>query len=36
MLIKRAYTQEEFNRMAEQGRFGACPIDASPHRIVEM
>jgi hypothetical protein len=30
MLIKRAYTQEEFLRMAEKSRFGACRIDAGP------
>jgi ubiquinone/menaquinone biosynthesis C-methylase UbiE len=30
MLIKRAYTQEEFNRMAEQSRFHACQISLGP------
>jgi len=27
MLIKRAYTQDEFTRMAEQSRFGGCQIE---------
>jgi len=30
MLIKRAYTQEEFFRMAEQSRFGSCQIEVGP------
>jgi ubiquinone/menaquinone biosynthesis C-methylase UbiE len=28
MLIKRAYTEKEFMRIAEQSRFGGCRIDA--------
>ena len=30
MLIKRAYTKDEFRRMAEQSRFGTCQIQVSP------
>ena len=30
MLIKRAYTKEQFLNMAEQSRFGACQIRVSP------
>jgi len=30
MLIKRAYTKEEFIRMAEESRFGSCQINAGP------
>ena len=30
MLIKRAYTKEEFVRMAQESRFGSCRIDAGP------
>lgn len=30
MLIKRAYTKEEFLRMAEQSHFGACQIKVVP------
>ena len=30
MLIERAYTQEEFMRMAEESRFGSCQINAGP------
>jgi ubiquinone/menaquinone biosynthesis C-methylase UbiE len=30
MLIKRAYTKEEFIRMAQESRFGSCRIDAGP------
>lgn len=30
ILIKRAYTREEFARMAQQCRFGACQIHAEP------
>jgi ubiquinone/menaquinone biosynthesis C-methylase UbiE len=30
MLIKRAYTKEQFTRMAEQSRFGACHIKVGP------
>jgi ubiquinone/menaquinone biosynthesis C-methylase UbiE len=29
MLIKRAYTREDFQQMVEQSRFGACEIEAS-------
>jgi ubiquinone/menaquinone biosynthesis C-methylase UbiE len=28
VLVKRAYTRDEFRRMAEQSRFGGCQIDA--------
>jgi ubiquinone/menaquinone biosynthesis C-methylase UbiE len=30
MLVKRAYTQDQFRQMAEQSRFGACQINAAP------
>jgi ubiquinone/menaquinone biosynthesis C-methylase UbiE len=30
VLIKRAYTQDQFTRMAEQSRFGRCQIDVGP------
>lgn len=30
MLIKRAYTQEQFVRMAQESRFGACQISTGP------
>ena len=30
MLINRAYTKDEFSRMAEQSRFGTCQIQVSP------
>ena len=30
MLIKRAYTQEQFTQMAQQSRFSACKIDLVP------
>jgi ubiquinone/menaquinone biosynthesis C-methylase UbiE len=30
MLIKRAYTQEQFHRMAAESRFGACQISLGP------
>ena len=30
MLIKRAYTKDEFRRMAEQSRFGTCQIQVGP------
>jgi hypothetical protein len=30
MLIKRAYSKEEFIRMAEESRFGSCQINAVP------
>ena len=30
MLIKRAYTQEEFIRMAQESRFGSCQIKTVP------
>ncbi len=30
LLIKRAYTKDEFSRMAEQSRFGTCQIQVSP------
>jgi ubiquinone/menaquinone biosynthesis C-methylase UbiE len=30
MLIKRAYTQEQFLRMAAESRFGACQISLEP------
>jgi len=30
MLIKRAYSKEEFIRMAEESRFGSCQINAGP------
>src|SRR6516162_10984576 len=30
MLVKRAYTQDQFLQMAEQSRFGACQINAAP------
>jgi ubiquinone/menaquinone biosynthesis C-methylase UbiE len=30
MLVKRAYTQDEFRRMAERSRFGKCQIHADP------
>jgi len=30
MLIKRAYTREEFIRMAQESRFGSCQIRAVP------
>jgi ubiquinone/menaquinone biosynthesis C-methylase UbiE len=30
MLIKRAYTRDEFMRLAEQSRFGACQIQTGP------
>jgi len=30
MLIKRAYTKDEFRLMAEQSRFGTCQIQVSP------
>jgi ubiquinone/menaquinone biosynthesis C-methylase UbiE len=30
MLIKRAYTQEEFRAMAERSRFGTCQIQVGP------
>ena len=30
MLIKRAYTKEEFIRMAEESRFGSCQINTGP------
>jgi ubiquinone/menaquinone biosynthesis C-methylase UbiE len=30
MLIKRAYTKQDFMRMAEQSRFGGCQISLSP------
>jgi ubiquinone/menaquinone biosynthesis C-methylase UbiE len=30
MLVKRAYTQDQFLRMAQQSRFGACQINAAP------
>jgi len=29
MLVKRAYTREDFVRMAERSKFGACEIEAS-------
>jgi ubiquinone/menaquinone biosynthesis C-methylase UbiE len=29
-LVKRAYTKDEFSRMAEQSRFGTCQINAGP------
>jgi ubiquinone/menaquinone biosynthesis C-methylase UbiE len=29
-LVKRAYTRDEFSRMAEQSRFGTCQINAGP------
>jgi hypothetical protein len=30
MLIKRAYTQEEFIRMAQESLFGSCQINTGP------
>jgi hypothetical protein len=30
MLVKRAYTKDQFLQMAEQSRFGACQINAAP------
>lgn len=30
MLIKRAYTQEQFQQMAKESRFGACQITLGP------
>ncbi len=30
LLIKRAYTREELNRLAEQSRFGSCLIEDGP------
>jgi ubiquinone/menaquinone biosynthesis C-methylase UbiE len=30
MLIKRAYTKEQFTRLAEQSRFGTCQIKVGP------
>ena len=29
-LVKRAYTQDEFVRMAQESRFGACQVNPSP------
>jgi hypothetical protein len=30
MLLKRAYTKEDFIRMAQDSRFGSCQIDTGP------
>ena len=30
MLVKRAYTKEQFTLMAQQSRFGSCQIDVAP------
>ena len=30
MLIKRAYTEEDFIRMARESRFGSCKINTGP------
>jgi ubiquinone/menaquinone biosynthesis C-methylase UbiE len=30
VLVKRAYTKEEFSRMAHQSRFGTCQINVDP------
>ena len=30
MLVKRAYTKDDFLRMASQSRFGTCQVDVGP------